>query len=91
MLRLICVFLGCDMPIQPVLSSKYNNRFTTKYVATQGSYFIVQKLSNKQSAKMICRFDRPRTAYSKSQKGHGYISIGILIGCQSIWLHSAQD
>ena len=26
-------------------------------------------LSNKQSAKVICRFDRLRTAHSKSQKG----------------------
>ena len=25
MLRLICVFLGCDMPIQLVLSSKYDD------------------------------------------------------------------
>ena len=44
MLRLICMFLGCDMPIQLVLSSHYNgydrlyDRFimyrlwTTKYV-----------------------------------------------------------
>ena len=31
-------------------------------------YPIVQKLSNKQSAKMICRFDRLRTAHSKSHK-----------------------
>ena len=29
---------------------------------------IVQKLSNKQSAKVICRFDRLRTVHSKSQK-----------------------
>ena len=25
MLRLVCVFLGCDKPIQLVLSSKYDN------------------------------------------------------------------
>ena len=25
MLRLICMFLGCDMPIQLVLSSEYDN------------------------------------------------------------------
>ena len=31
---------------------------------------IVQKLSNKQSAKMICRFDRLRTSHSKRQKSH---------------------
>ena len=29
---------------------------------------IVQKLSNKQSAKVICRFDRLRTAHSKRQQ-----------------------
>ena len=28
----------------------------------------MQKLSNKQSAKVICRFDRLRTAHSKRQK-----------------------
>ena len=28
----------------------------------------MQKLSNKKSAKVICRFDRLRTAHSKSQK-----------------------
>ena len=26
MLRFICVFLGCDMPIQVVLSSEYDDR-----------------------------------------------------------------
>ena len=31
--------------------------------------FYCTKLSNKQSAKVICRFDRLRTAYRKSQKG----------------------
>ena len=31
-------------------------------------YSIVQKLSNKQSANVICRFDRLRTAHSKIQK-----------------------
>ena len=34
--------------------------------ATQGRYSIVQKISNKQSAKVICRFDRLRIAHSKS-------------------------
>ena len=28
----------------------------------------MQKLSNKQNAKVICRFDRLRTAHSKRQK-----------------------
>ena len=28
-------------------------------------YSLVQKLINKQSAKVICRFDRLRTAHSK--------------------------
>ena len=32
-------------------------------------YSIVQKLSNKQSAEMICRIDRLRTAHRKRQKG----------------------
>ena len=31
-------------------------------------YFIVQKLSNKQSAKVICTFGRLRTAHGRSQK-----------------------
>ena len=31
-------------------------------------YSSVQKLSNKQSAEVICRFDRLRTTHSKSQK-----------------------
>ena len=33
-------------------------------------YSIVQKLSNKQSAKVIIRFDRLRTVHSKSHKSH---------------------
>ena len=31
-------------------------------------YSIVQKLSNKQSGKVICRFDRLRISHSKRQK-----------------------
>ena len=31
---------------------------------------IVQKLSNKQSAKVICRFDRLRTSHSKRLTSH---------------------
>ena len=31
-------------------------------------YSIVQKLSNKQSAKVICKFDRLRTAHNKRYK-----------------------
>ena len=31
-------------------------------------YSTVQKLSNKQSAKVICRFDRLKTSHSKRQK-----------------------
>ena len=31
----------------------------------QNKISIVQKLSNKQSAEVICRFDRLRTAHSK--------------------------
>ena len=42
-------------------------------------YSIVQKLSNKQSAKVICRIDRLCTAYSMRQTSH--MSIGKLIGC----------
>ena len=34
----------------------------------QHKIFYCVKLSNKQSAKVICRFDRLRTAHSKSQK-----------------------
>ena len=41
-------------------------------------YSIVQKLSNKQSAKVICRFDRLTTAHSKR-----------LISHMSIWNLSA--
>ena len=32
--------------------------------------FYCARLSNKQSAKVICRFDRHRTADSKGQKSH---------------------
>ena len=32
MLRLICVFLGCDMPIQLVLSSEYDDRMEDHFI-----------------------------------------------------------
>ena len=51
-------------------------------------YSIVHKLSNKQSTKVICRFDRFRTAHSKRQRSH--MSIGNLIGRPHISLDSAQ-
>ena len=35
-------------------------------------YSILQKLSNKQSAKVICKFDRLRTAHRKRQKPIGH-------------------
>ena len=38
------------------------------FYATYTRYSIVQKLSNKQSAKVICRLDWLRTAHSKSKK-----------------------
>ena len=40
------------------------------YYAAQGIATIVQKLSNKQSAKVICRFDRLRTSHSKRHQNH---------------------
>ena len=39
----------------------------TQNISCSTRYFIVQELSNKQSAKVIYRFDRCRTAYSKRQ------------------------
>ena len=47
------------------------------FYATQ-DYSVVQKLSNKQFAKMICRFDRLKTAHNKGQKS--FMSNGKLIG-----------
>ena len=51
---------------------------------------IVQKLSINQSAKVICRFDRLRTAYSKRQTN--YMSIGNLSATHTFDynIHSAQ-
>ena len=41
MLRLICVFLGCDMPIQLVLSSKYDDwKIVSSCTDSQTSYEI---------------------------------------------------
>ena len=40
-------------------------------------YSIVQKLSNKQSPKVICRFNRLITAHSKKERSH--ISSGNLL------------
>ena len=40
--------------------------------SAQGNTSIVQKLSNKQSAKVICRFDRLRTAHVHSKRQKAY-------------------
>ena len=40
----------------------------TKKIICYRSYSIVHKLSNKQSAKVICRFDRLKAAHIKRQK-----------------------
>ena len=40
----------------------------TKYFMLRKVTSIVQQLSNKQSAKMICMFDRLRKTHNKSQK-----------------------
>ena len=45
-------------------------------------YSIVQKLSNKQSAKAICMFDRLRTAHRNRQTSH--MSIGNLFSAHAI-------
>ena len=46
-----------------------NNRLThMQNILFCTRYSIVQKLSNKQSAKVICKFDRLRTAHNKRQK-----------------------
>ena len=37
-------------------------------------YSIAQELGNKQSAKVICWFDKLRTAHSKRQKAIGKLS-----------------
>ena len=37
-------------------------------ISCRTKYSVVQKLSNKRSAKVICRFNRLRTSHSKSQK-----------------------
>ena len=47
----------------------------------QNKISIVQKLSNKQSAEVICRFDRLRSAHSKSQTSH--MNIGKLISAHA--------
>ena len=43
---------------------------TCKNILCYTKNSIVQKLSNKQSAKVICRLDRLRTAHSKRQTSH---------------------
>ena len=58
----------------------------TKYFMLH-KVFYCAKLSNKQSAKVICTFDRLRTAHSNKQTS--YINIGKLIICPHICLHSA--
>ena len=50
-----------------------NNRpptHTNIFHAAQGIATTVQKLSNKQSAKVVCRFDRLRISHTKRQKSH---------------------
>ena len=42
----------------------------TQNISSSTRYSIVQKLSNKQSAKVICRFDKHRASHSKGQKSH---------------------
>ena len=42
----------------------------TQNISCRTKYSVVQRLSNKQSAKVICKFDRLRTSYSKRQKSH---------------------
>ena len=42
----------------------------TQNISCSTRYSIVQKLSNKQSAKVICRFDRLTTSHSNRQKSH---------------------
>ena len=46
-----------------------NNRPPT-HALCYTRYAIVEKLSNKQSTKVICRFNRLRTAHSKRQTSH---------------------
>ena len=53
----------------------------TKYLC-YAKYCFVQKLSNKQSTKVICRFDRLRTAQSKRQTSH--MSIGNLMSAYTL-------
>ena len=72
------------------------NEVENNWLPMHTKYFIqnkiassaVQKLSKKQSAEVIFRFDRPRTAHSKRQTS--YVSTGNLIGFPCIWLHSAK-
>ena len=53
------------------------------------SYSILPKLSNKLSAKVICKFDGFETAHRKRQKA--IFENRKLIGCLHIWLHIAQN
>ena len=57
---------------------KINGSPHTKNILCNTRYSIVQNLNNKQSAKVICRFDRLITAHSKRQTS--YMSIRKLIG-----------
>ena len=57
----------------------------TQNILCYTKYSIVPKLSNKQSAKVIFRFDRLRTVHSKRQTSH--MSIGNLSASPAIlWL-----
>ena len=49
-----------------------------EYFMQHKVFYIAQKLSNKQSAKVICRFNSLRTALSEGLNSH--MSIGKLIG-----------
>ena len=52
----------------------------TKYfIQNKIASSVVQKLSKKQSAEVIFRFDRPRTAHI-SKRQTSYVSTGNLIG-----------
>ena len=46
MLTLICMFLGCDMPIQLVLSSEYDDLIDYKIVSSCTDYVMDYKICN---------------------------------------------
>ena len=71
----------CYIAIQQI--EKAYDEVENNHLPTHAKYFIqnkitiVQKLSNKQSAEVICRFDRLRTTHNKSPTSH--MNIGKLI------------